>query len=182
MDCTSCEEWICGTPDATEGITPQAAAAHLAGCPACRAFRATWTKLDAALVGQAALARLPESFGATMIAQLPAPRERPTPDQIAARKAQVEREYREALRNASVLIILSDPTALLRSIAMVATCLSIGIVVAVLTPLVATAVESTVRWSSGGLVQVVSGILGLVMALVAAALNWRSLLRGSHRG
>ena len=182
MECTSCEDWICGAPDATEGITPQAAAAHLAGCPACRAFQATWTQLDTALVGQADLARLPENFGAAVIAQLPAPKERLTPSQIAGRKAQIEREYREALRNVSVLGVLSDPTVLLRPIAMVATCISVGIVVAVLTPLVATAVESAFRWSSSGPVQAVSGILGLVVALLAAALNWRSLLRGLSRG
>ena len=178
-DCTVCEDWICEAPDGTGDRVPSIAAAHLAACPDCRAFQKTWAELDAELVGQAALARLPEGFSEAVISKVPAPPARLTPDQIAIRKAQAELSYHAALRDASFLGVLSDPTALLRAVAMIATCLSVGIVVAVAAPLVAAAAESALRWSSSGLVQGVAGILGMMAASFAAAVSGRSWLRRS---
>ncbi len=176
-DCAACEDWICGIPDGAGDIVPSIADAHLATCPACRAFQRTWAELDAELVGHAALARLPEDFNETVFSEIPAPRPRLTPDQIAARKAQAELSYHAALRDASFLGVLSDPTALLRAVAMVATCLSVGIVVAVAAPLVAAAAASAWRWSSSGLVQGAAGVLGMMAASFAAAAGGRSWLR-----
>lgn len=178
-DCTACEDWICGDPDGAGDVVPSIAAAHLAACPACRAFQKTWAALDAELVEQAALARLPEDFDATVFSKIPAPRARLTPDQIAARKAQAELSYHAALRDASFLGVLSDPTALLRAVAMIATCLSVGIVVAMATPLVAAAATSAWHWSSSGLAQGAAGILGMMAASFAAAAGGRSWLRRS---
>lgn len=181
-DCTACEDWICGAPHEAGDMSPSVAAAHLAACPACRAFQKTWAEIDAELVGHVALARLPDDFNETVFSKIPAPRARLTPDQIAARKAQAELSYHAALRDASFLGVLSDPTALLRAVAMIATCLSVGIVVAVAAPTIAAAAEGAWRWSSSGLAQGAAGILGMMAASFAAAAGGRSWLRRSAEG
>lgn len=98
MNCDDCQNRISELLDAgpSAPLDP-VAEQHLADCPACREFRDASAALDAQLVHHTPSAVLPADFKTTLLARLPVPRVRLTPAEIAARRAQLEFEYREAL-------------------------------------------------------------------------------------
>jgi len=97
MNCDECQTWI---SEALDGQSAQERAAieqHLTACPACRQFQRALLTLEPQLAQRAARAELPEGFRAAVMARLPADPRRLTAEEIAVRRAQFEREHREAL-------------------------------------------------------------------------------------
>ena len=118
MNCDDYQRRICERLDAGESpLTEVVLEMHLTGCPGCRAFHQAWAGLDAQLTQPTAPAALPADFKTTLLARLPAPRPRLTPAEVAALRAQYEREYRAAMALSPGRYLFLHPAKMLRSLA-----------------------------------------------------------------
>lgn len=98
MNCDDCQNWICASLEQSPSIAPdEIVEQHLATCPACREFHQQWTSLDSQLIQRSAKAVLPEGFNTRLFAKLPAQPPRLSPAEIAQRRTQFDREYRDAV-------------------------------------------------------------------------------------
>lgn len=118
MNCDDYQRRICDRLDAGESSLREGVLEmHLASCPGCRAFHTAWAGLDAQLTRNTAPAALPEDFKTTLLTRLPAPRPRLTPAEVAALRAQYEREYRAAMALSPGYYLFLQPAKLLRLLA-----------------------------------------------------------------
>lgn len=98
MNCHEYQTWLADALDGTP-VAPARAEAeqHLAACPGCQSFERTLRLIEPHLKQQAARPRLAGDFVSTVMLRLPAEPMRLTVEEIARRRAQLEREHREAL-------------------------------------------------------------------------------------
>lgn len=123
MNCESCQNQICDALDQGEAAKLDALAAkHLAACPVCREFFQVIAAVDEQLIGQARRAVLPSDFQKTLMARLPARQTKISPEELAARRLQCEREYREALRALDRRFLMPPADLILRLLTVAGVC------------------------------------------------------------
>ena len=128
MNCDDCQSQICDLLDVGQNTHPDAVLElHLAGCPSCREFHAAWTGLDAQLSHLVTKAALPADFKTTLMSRLPEPRPRLLPAEVAALRAQYEREYRAAMDLTLGRYLFCHPAKLLRLVALAGGIVSAGL-------------------------------------------------------
>ena len=179
MNCDDCQNRICQSLDAGQGIRPDPAVEqHLAECPLCREFHQAWAALDAKLIGCAVKTTLPADFKATLLARLPAPQPRLTPAEIAARRAQFEAEYLAAMAALDRAYLFPRPATMLRILAVAGVCVLLGLLLAVLMRALPLLIET--GWSQAGAnpTMRLCGIIGLAAAVYGLRRAWRPVLRG----
>ena len=179
MNCDDCQSRICELLDPGQSARHDPAVElHLADCPACREFRDTWAALDAQLTRQVVAAALPADFKTTLLARLPAPQPRLTPAEIATRREQLEREYRDAVTALKRRHLFPNPVMIPRLLAVAGTCALAGVVLPEATRVLPAAVE--VALGPAGVAQAMP-LLGLVIGMAAALYGLRRLLRRQTR-
>lgn len=175
MNCDDCQRQLSEQLDARPATAAPAVEAHLAGCPACRAFRAVVAALDARLAGQA-VPVLPADFKATLLAGLPPPHRRLSPAEVRARRARCEREHQAALEGLwrrSFLLTRGRLTALL-NVAVG------GLIAALLAPGVGRMLEAA-GGANYGAVTGAGGALGLAAVVFGLHRARRQLSAGWRR-
>lgn len=99
MNCDACQDLVLNAVD--EPLSPQEAgwvAAHLASCPACRAFQEAQQHLDRAITGRLGGVQLSAGFSGRVRAAIQAA-PAPLDDAVRQRRrAEIEAEWQELLR------------------------------------------------------------------------------------
>jgi len=155
MNCDRCQQQLC---EARED--PQVEQ-HLAACPVCRAFCDAWMGVNAELSGHFAPAALPGDFKANLLSKLPARSVQPT-------RAELEREYEEAIAALNRTFWLPQAIRLARLLAAAAASILAGIL---LGSFVQNAPVATV-------VQVLGCVVAVAVLVHGARRVWSPALRG----
>lgn len=175
MNCDDCQRQLSEQLDAGPATAAPQVETHLAGCPACRAFRDAVAALDARLAGQA-VPVLPADFKATLLAGLPPPRRRLSPAEVRDRRTRCEREHQAALEGLwrrSFLLTRGRLSAL-------ATVAAGGLIAALLAPGAWRLLEAT-RGSNYGAITGPGGALGLAAVVFGLHCARRQLSAGWRR-